>query len=362
MLAYRANGADVPAGLETVPVPECGPGDVLIKVKSAGLAPGVFTLLKMGMLHQAPTTIGHEGAGIVEAIGDQVRDFKVGDRVRMHPTMSCGRCKHCLTGVDQMCAQAAMVGFVAFGQNPVPEFREYHPGALAEYVRLPARYVDPLPDNVSFDVGSKVQDLANAVRCLKAASLLPDATVMIFAATGTMGTAAIKLAPFFGISRLVLVGRSSERLEKLRAITDLPVDLVATDVFEGEEDPAADLSGKVMSLLPGGADAILDFAPQGANFWPAVAGLGTNGAFVHMGGATQPFPVPLIGMLRNCWRVIATRNNSREDARMVLELLGSGRLEVDELVTHRYPLKEAETAIEAMTSRSQAMWWAVVNP
>ncbi|NTF83979.1 alcohol dehydrogenase catalytic domain-containing protein [Agrobacterium rhizogenes] len=362
MLALRANAGSTMAALERIPRPEVGPRDVLIKVRSAGLAPGVFTMLKMGLLRQLPTTIGHECAGEVEEVGADVQAFQPGDRVRMHPTMSCGRCRFCLTGLDQMCAKAAMVGFVSFGAEPVPEFRDYHPGALAEYVRVPMDYVDMLPDNVSFDVGAKVHDLANAIRCLKAAELPPASTLMILAATGTMGTAAIKLASLFGVARLVLVGRSTDRVEMLRGLTTLPVDVIAADAFADSPDPAAALRARVAELLPKSADAILDFAPNGSNFWTAVESLGTNGTFVHMGGSTQPFPFPLTAMLRHCWRVIATRNHSRDDARMALELLASGQLQVDELISHQFALRDIDKAITAMTSREQPMWWAVIHP
>lgn len=362
MLAYRAELGAKEAGLARVPVPELTGGDVLIKIHASSVVPGVFSLLKQGMLRQLPTTLGHEGAGVVQKIGDGVQGFREGDRVRIHPTMTCGRCVYCLTGRDAMCPSAAMIGFIAFGASPVPEFRDYHQGCLAEYIRVPSRYVDKLPDNVSFEVGAKVHDLANAIRCLKVAELRPGSTLMIFAATGTMGVSAIKLARHFGVSRLVLVARSRERLEALRKLTDIPVDCVATeDLPEGEAYDNA-LRARVVEKLPGGADAILDFGPHGTNFWAATNGLATGGAFVHMGGAATVFPVPLVLMMRSCWRIVTTRNHSREDARMALELLGAGLLNVDDLVSHRFPLERVGDAVKIMSTRSEPMWWAIVNP
>lgn len=362
MLAYHAEQGAKEAELRRIPVPDVTSGDVLIKLHASSVVPGVFSLLKQGMLRQAPTTLGHEGAGVVTKVGAGVRDIREGDRVRIHPTMSCGRCSYCLTERDAMCPQAAMVGFVAFGPNPVADFREYHQGCLAEYVRVPARYVDKLPDNISFEIGAKVHDLANAIRCMKAAELRPGSTVMIFAATGTMGVSAIKLARYFGVSRLVLVGRSAARLEPLKKLSDIPTDCIAiNDLPQGEEYDNA-LRGKVMEVLPKGADAILDFAPHGSNFWPAISGLATGGAFVHMGGSATLFPVPLVMMMRSCWRIITTRNHSREDARLALDLLSSGRLVVDDLISHRFPLDRVEDGIRIMSTRSEPMWWAIVNP
>ena len=92
MLAYRAEQGAKEAELRRVPVPDVTSGDVLVKIHASSVVPGVFTLMKQGMLRQAPTTLGHEGAGVVSKVGVGVHDIKEGDRVRIHPTMSCGRC------------------------------------------------------------------------------------------------------------------------------------------------------------------------------------------------------------------------------------------------------------------------------
>ena len=107
-------------------------------------------------------------------------------------------------------------------------YARYHDGGLADYILAPHWLIDVLPDNVSFDVAAKVHDLANAVPALKLTALPLGGTLVITAATGTMGTATIKLASFFGAGRLILVGRSAERLEAVRPLAgSLPVETVA---------------------------------------------------------------------------------------------------------------------------------------
>jgi threonine dehydrogenase-like Zn-dependent dehydrogenase len=132
-----------------------------------------------------------------------------------------------------MCAQQAMVGHAAFSSAPTPLYDDYHDGGLAEYLRVPHWLIDPLPDTISFDVAAKVPDLANAVRILKSASLPIGSTVVVTAATGTMGTATVKLARHFGVARLILVGRN---LDRLRALEDL-ADGIATDLISIGELP-----------------------------------------------------------------------------------------------------------------------------
>ena len=79
------------------------------------------------------------------------------------------------------------MGFQGFGKGRMPLYEKYHDGGVADFIRVPATLIDLLPDNVSFDVGAKVQDLANAVRALRAAELDPGSTVAITSSTGAMG-------------------------------------------------------------------------------------------------------------------------------------------------------------------------------
>lgn len=363
MLAARAHSGGAQLALEYIPVPQPGPDEVLVKVAAAGLAPGMMSLLASGAFKHLPTTVGHEAAGTVAAVGAAVPGWEPGARVRVHPNLNCRACRYCTTDRDQMCAQQAMVGFAAFGQVPMPLYERYHNGALAEYLLVPHWLLDRLPDNVSFEVGAKVHDLANAVRALKCAQLPLGATLVVTAATGNMGTATIKLAASFGVSRLILVGRSRARLEAVRPLAaTLPTDVVALEELGENWGSEQALTRALRMLAPQGADAVIDFIPAGPATWQAMAAMATGGALVHMGGNTSPPPFPAIALMVNCWRFIGTRACTRADAREVLDLLGQGFLNVDELITHRFPLKETDRAITAMQERAEPIWMAVVNP
>ncbi|MBO2465484.1 alcohol dehydrogenase catalytic domain-containing protein [Actinomadura sp. LCR2-06] len=363
MLAARADRGSDALQLVKIPIPEPGPLDVLVKVASAGLAPGMMRLLAMGAFRHLPTTLGHEAAGTVAAVGDRVSGVAVGDRVRVHPNLTCRSCRYCRTDREMMCAQQAMIGHAAFSDVPMPLYDEYHDGGLAEYVRVPHWLVDPLPDAVGFDVGAKVHDLANAVRALKLAGLTPGATLVVTAATGTMGTATIALAEHFGVARLVLVGRSAGRLEAVRRLSGgVAVDTVALDELPTGWDEAQGLTRALRDMVPEGADAVLDYVPQGPVTLQATAGLATGGTLVHMGANQAPVTLPMAVLMRNCWRIVGTRACTRTDAEQVLALLGGGALDAGDLITHRYPLAETARAVDAMQSRTEPIWMAVVNP
>ena len=308
-----------------------------------------------------PMTVGHEGAGIVEAVGRDVRTAKPGDRVRIHPTMSCGRCRHCLSDRDQMCWGSAMMGFVSFGAT-VPDYPRYHDGFLADYALAPERQIDILPDHVSFDAGAKLHYLGNAMRTLRVADLPPAASLGILGPTGSMGAATIRLAPIFGVQRLVLIGRSSSRLEEVGALSTVPVDIVATDRMGEDWAQTGALPRRMAEVAPEGLDGIIDYLPEGGAMWQAVAGLATGGILVNMGGGPQPFGFPMRALVGKCWRVAGTRNHSRLDARECLRLLAERRIDLDELITHRRPLAEIDAAVATLHARSEPVWMSVVHP
>jgi len=355
MLAARATDSAAPLTLDTVPVPTPGPQDVLIKVAAAGLAPSIMKLLRNGAFRHLPTTPGHEAAGTVVAAGPEADQSLIGRRVRMHATLTCRSCEYCRTDREQMCAEAAMVGHAAFGRGRLTLYERYHDGGLAEYVKVPDWMVDPLPDGVSFDVGAKVHDLANAVRALRLTEVPLGGTLAITAATGTMGTATLKLASFFGVGRVVLIGRSKDRLDALRDLSGIPP---CETIVLGD----GDLTTQLRDLVPGGLDAVTDYLPGGDAGPRTLPALADGGTFVHMGGSSEPLPYPLRRMMHDCWRVIGTRNCTRNDTAAVLRLLGSGALDAEELVTHRFPLSRLSSALATLETRSEPIWMGVVHP
>jgi threonine dehydrogenase-like Zn-dependent dehydrogenase len=363
MLAARAHPGSPDLTLERIDVPAPGPQDVLIQVAAAGLAPGMMELLKRGAFRHLPTTVGHEMAGRVAAVGAEVDGFDVGDRVRVHPNLSCRSCGYCRSDREQMCPDAAMIGHAAFGTGSAPLYARYHDGGLAEYVRVPWWLVDRLPPGIGFEVAAKVHDLANAVRALRGCALPLGGTLLIAAATGTMGTATIKLAPLFGAGRLVLVGRSAERLDAVRDLAGaMPVQTVATNELGDDWETTGGLTRRLRHMLPHGADALIDYSPAGPGTGQALASLATGATMLHMGGNFAALPLPMAVVMANLWRIVGNRSCTRGDATDVIDLLAAGRLNVDELISHRFPLAGINAAVNTMRDRSEPMWMAVVQP
>ncbi len=360
MLAGRAHEGATELSLEEIPRPEVGPGEALIKVASAGLAPGVLTLWQLGRYPILPRTLGNEAAGWIEEVGPGVTAFSVGDRVRLHPNLSCGACEYCLTDREQMCSAHSVIGQGIYGSAAMPLYQRYHHGALAEFVLAPARLIDPLPEEISFDAAAKVHDIADAARVLRTAAIPPGGTVVLTAATGTIGAAAVRMARFFGVGRLIAVARSDARLQQIR---ELEPDLVQTVALEDVdlEQPGA-LTGAIRRLAPDGPDAVIDFLPEGPGTWQAITSLKVGGTAVVMGSNMSPPPVPTLAIMVNCWRIVGTRGCTREDTRQVMSWLVQGALQVDDLITHRFALSDVLAAQRAVRDRAEPTWMVIVHP
>ena len=359
MQALRLQAGSKQEAVEQVDIPKLGPEDVLIRVKSAGLAAGVFGLARLGLLRPLPATLGSEAAGVVELVGDEVKNFKPGVRVRVHTSVSCRACKFCLTDRDQMCPEAGIMGFQGYSQGPMPMFQRYRDGGLAEYIKAPHWLLDVLPENISFDVATKVNELATAKRTLERGNLPAGATIIVTSPTGTMGTSILKIAKFFPISHIVLIGRNTERLQAVQKLTSIKTDIVGLDQLSSDWTSTGKLGARVRAVIPAGADAYYDLTQSGKDMWQAMAGLRTNGTFVHLGGNVSQFSLPVVAIMANCWTLVGTRNHSRNDAKEILKWLADGDLNIDELITHRWKFSQVTEAIARLQDRSLPIWMSV---
>jgi threonine dehydrogenase-like Zn-dependent dehydrogenase len=316
----------------------------------------------MGWLPILPQTPGNEAAGAVAALGAGVTEFAVGDRVRLHPNLTCRRCEYCLGDREQLCQTCSMIGHGAFGPKARPLYDRYHDGALAEYVLAPAWAVDPLPETISFDAAAKIHDVSTALRALKLADPAVGATVVWTAATGSIGPAAVRLAPLFGIGRLILVARSEDRLAQVRALAPDLVETLGLDGLDEDWEDAGGLTGALRELAPDGVDAVMDFLPEGAATPQSIAALKPAGTAVVVGGNTIAPLAASIPLTLNCWRIIGNRNGTREDARQVTAWMASGELQIDDLITHRFPLREVNAAAAIVRQRAEPAWMTLVQP
>jgi len=243
--------------LENVPEPECGPMDVLIRIKKTSICGTDFHIWKWDEWAQktikTPMIIGHEFCGEIVAVGSGVTDFKIGERVSGEGHIVCGHCRSCLAGRRHLCPNTLGVGI-------------HRPGAFAELLAIPAANAYKVPDEIASDVVSSFDPLGNAVHTALSWDL--TAEDILITGAGPIGCMAAAVAKFAGSRHVVVTDVNPYRLE-------LAKKLGATRVVNVAEESLADVKAELgmkegfdvameMSGHPNGLHDILEHTSNGA--------------------------------------------------------------------------------------------------
>src|SRR5215471_4404964 len=193
MKAVRLVEVGKPLEEADVPIPEIGSSDVLIRVAAAGICHSdAHYRAGISKIDHLPLTLGHEVAGRVEKVGNDVRHVSVGDRVCVHYLIHCGSCEFCVRGFEQFCRSAQMIG-------------KHRDGGYAEFIKVPAKNALRLPDEIPFEVGAIMMcSSATALHALNKARLKSGESVAIFG-FGGLGFSALQLARGFNCGDLYVV-------------------------------------------------------------------------------------------------------------------------------------------------------------
>jgi len=334
---------------------------VLVKVAATGLGPGPIVWWQRGLTKPLPVTPGHEIAGTVAQVGGAVAGFQPGQPVRVHANITCRDCALCRTDREPLCSRASIIGGIVFGPEGVDLNAPYHDGGLAEYVRVPAHLLDPVPQTIPLDVAARFHDLGVAARALKLAGLDPGATVVVIAATGAMGVATIRLAPLHGVGRVIAIGRSRERLERVKALDPGLVEVLALEELPEDSAVQGLLTTAIRRLTPGGADAVIDYLGDGGVAGAAALSMRNGGTLVLIGSGPHPLAMPTGLLMQRGFRVTGSRSCTRRDAQELIELVAVGRLHTADLTTHNIRLAEVNEAVDELLTRTRGAWLMTVQ-
>lgn len=320
--------------LENRPTPVIGDEEVLVRVHGCGLCGS--DILKIAQQAQPPVKLGHEVTGVVARRGSAVRDFEVGQRVVVAHHVPCGHCHYCRHSNYSMCA-----AFKASNLDPC---------GFSEYIRVPAEHVRStllaLPDSLSDEEGSFVEPLACCVRAVRRTPLLAGDSVVVMG-LGSVGLLMLQAARALGggseeAVRVYGVDLLPERLQLAR-------ELGADGVFAATADEA----GLLLEDVTGGrgADAAIITAPGSKPFQQAIAGVRKGGTVNVFAAHTGTMPLDLEALYTREMTIIASYSSSPEDLRIALDLLASGKVRVDRLISHRLPLERFNEGVELMRER-----------
>jgi L-iditol 2-dehydrogenase len=327
--------------IEERPVPQPGPGEILVKTEACGLCGG--ETMEWYLAARAPKVLGHEPAGVVAALGPGPARFKVGDRVFVHHHVPCMSCHHCNRGHFTLCDH--------FRQTAID------PGGFAEYFRVPAENTTHdthlLPEHLTFEEATVIEPMACALKGLRLTPVHPGDTVAIVG-MGFMGACYLQLILILPVGKVFALDPNPWRREKALA-------LGATYALDPRDGAAAQA---LRDLNDGrGADAVFVVAPS-LDAWQLGLELCERGARLHLGAPPPPGSTWEIDANARYFSELQTNSSysaGHVDTAAVLDLLGSGRLDAKSLITHRFGLEGVEDAIRLHLTAGESLK-AIVLP
>jgi len=315
-VAVYHNNNDV--RVEERPKPEIGKGEFLLEMKASGICGS--DVMEWYRLKTAPRVLGHEVTGEIVDVGEGA-PHKVGERVFVSHHVPCNECKQCKEGHHTACETLHKTNF--------------DPGGFAEFIRVPEINVKngvyPLPENVSYEDGTFIEPLACVVRGQRLAGIKEGQTVLVLG-SGISGLLHIQLAKLKGAGKILATDINEFRLEKAR---------------EFGAETGKDVKADVVIVCTGAEQA----AEQALNS-------------VERGGTILFFAVPEPGFkltvpINDFWRNDITVKTSYgaapNDLEEALGLIGDGKINVHDMITHRLPLEKAAEGFELVAEANESL-------
>jgi threonine 3-dehydrogenase len=317
--------------LEDVPVPAIRDDEVLIRVRRAGVCGTDVHIYDWDDWAKGrckpPFVVGHEFAGEVAQVGKLVTDVKEGDRVTAEGHIVDGRCLLCRTGNAHVCPYTKIIGVD-------------RDGCFAEYISMPATNVWHLDDDISFEVGGIHDPMGNAFHTTLHGTEIPGATVLV-TGCGPIGLFAIGIASAAGASRIIASDVNETRLALARTMG-------AHDAVHPSE-----AEGAVRRATAGlGVDVVLEMSGVPSAIHQAFALVRVGGRVQMLGIPAKPmdvnFATEIIFKGITIYGVVGRR--MYDTWHQMTRFLRSGEFDPRQVITHRFPLEEADEAIRAIKS------------
>ncbi|NLF02556.1 MAG: alcohol dehydrogenase catalytic domain-containing protein [Anaerolineales bacterium] len=316
-----------------IETPSYGEADVLVRVKRCGVCgtdiaiySGDMPYLRSGATTY-PITPGHEWSGVIEAVGRNVTQLRVGDRVTGDVSLGCGQCAPCLQGDFNLCVARQEVG--SFHNKD---------GAYAEYIAMPARQTYKLPEGASFDAGAMTEPTATVVYTVERVGI-KFGDVVVVQGTGSIAILAAQVAQASGASCVIVTGRNDHKLALAREVgIDVTVNIQREDVEQ-----------RVHDLTDGrGADVVIEASGVGSEIRRSSRLARLGGRIGVVGIYEAPLEsFDMSDIVLNDQTIHGTLASPRVFPG-TLRMMAAGRIRCEPLITHRFKLSEAEDAFRAM--------------
>src|SRR5947209_231793 len=327
-----------------VPMPRPNAGEVLVRVEACGICGSdVHGFDGTSGRRIPPIIMGHEAAGTVAAIGPGVRRVHEGDRVTFDSTIYCGECVYCRKGEVNLCNNRQVLGV------STPDFRRE--GAFAEYVVVPERVTYSLPANIPFEQAAMIEPLAVAVHAVGLSKIGQNTTALVIGA-GMIGLLVLQVLRASGCKNVVVVDIDDTRLR-------LANELGAATTLNAK---SADVKAAIDKLTNGaGVDVALEAVGSTPTVKSAIENVRKGGHVTLIGNVTPNVEIPLQAVVSRELTLQGSAASSGEYPRCI-ELLASGAIQVDKLITAVAPLEQGAEWFERLHSREPNLMKVVLTP
>ena len=330
----EAHGGPEVISYGDLPDPEIGPNDVLVRVRASALNRlDVYTRAgERGTRREFPPALvlGGDAAGDLEAMGDHVRELRVGDRVVVNPKVTCGQCQRCFGGEDDLCGASRMIGTAM-------------DGSYAQYLRAPAANVHAFSDQVSYEEAASIPTtfLPMWSMLVRKAELKPWESVLVLSASAGVGSAAIQVAKKVIGAHVIATTSSADKAAKAR-------ELGADDVIDYTTE---DIVQRVKEITGGqGVDVVVDHL--GTEFFEAAFNsLRPGGRYGNCGVTTgYKADLHLGAFFTRQLKMYGVFMGSKADMDQIVQMLDRGKIEP--AIHQVFPLEKAADAHRVMDELS----------
>jgi 2-desacetyl-2-hydroxyethyl bacteriochlorophyllide A dehydrogenase len=326
---------------EKIVVGECGvpcpaENQVLIKVERIGVC-GSDPTIYFGRhpYVKYPVVMGHEFAGTVAALGENVNSPSVGTRVAVIPHLVCGECEACKNEIYNFCESLRCTGAEA-------------DGAHCEYIAMPKEMVLPIPDIMSMDDAAIVEPACVAYHAAKRGEIKPDDIVLIIGA-GPIGNFCMQSCKALGAKKVYVADLDSERLELALSLgADGVIDVSKESLDDGLERLCGDKKGKMI-------DVFFDCVGEKGRVFNDILRIARRGTRVVMVGVLQNgYDIPLLpDFVQHELRLSGTTMYTPQDYREMIDLMGEGKISTNGMITHYFDLAQIIEVFDMIAARKE---------
>ena len=358
---------DQPISVQSVELAPPGPDEVEVAIAAAGVCHSDLHMVRGEWEHRTPVVLGHEGSGVISAVGDGVTHLAVGDHVVLSWVPSCGECRYCKAGRVAQCQKSlemiAAGGTLFDGTSRLSVDGEacYHylgVSSFAERAVVPASGAVKVRSDAPLDVIALVGcAVATGVGAVRSTAQVPPGATVAVVGCGGVGLSCVQGARMAGAGRIVAVDLVPAKLE-------LALTLGATDIVDGR---AGDVVQQLKTLVPEGLDFVFDAIGAIVTTQQAISALGIGGAAVVVGlppaGQTATFD-PLV-LAESEQRILGSNYGSCVPHRDIPDLVDrymNGELDLDAMISARRPLDEASAALDDLATGSTLRQLLLPNP